>query len=629
MGVYARLLPLLSRPRRPPLTLGIVVAVSFVVVETFLAFLLERITPPNSLGLVYLLGVPVVSTVWGLGLGVATALASGFAFEYFTLLPQFSFNFGDIQEWVAFPVFLAVALGAGAVSALARLLAVQAEERRREADLAAQLARLLLGAEDLRAALRTASYRLAEELEMPYLAIELGAVATDEHHTALPLQEGAESLGTLVVPADLPEAMRRRLHSRVMPSLAALLRAARDRAEIGSSLEASRDELHRIGDEQASLRRVATLVARGVSPQVLFSAVASEMGRLLGVETTAITRYDPGHGVVVVGSWSLSGPESMLPLGSRWPVEEPSVAALVRQTGRSARRDDFLASGELSAWARTRGVTSSIGSPVVVEGRMWGVVIAFSSGQNRPPENAESRMADFTELVATALANAQARAQLAASRARVVAAADDTRRRIERDLHDGTQQRLVSLGLELRAAEATAPPELKELRGQLSRTVESLGGVLEDLRELSRGLHPAILSKGGLGPALKMLARRSAIPVELNVHAVRPLTERVEVAIYYIVSEALTNIAKHAHATAAYAEVTVEETTIRLSIRDDGIGGADPARGSGLIGLSDRVEALGGSMEIVSPVGRGTSLLVEIPVDAVRPPSSSGVAGGP
>jgi signal transduction histidine kinase len=198
-----------------------------------------------------------------------------------------------------------------------------------------------------------------------------------------------------------------------------------------------------------------------------------------------------------------------------------------------------------------------------------------------------------------------------------VAAADQTRRRIERDLHDGAQQRLVSLALALRAAEAAVPPEQEQLRSELAQTAEGLTGVLEDLQEMSRGIHPAILSRGGLGPALKALARRSAIPVELDVRANGRLPEAVEAAAYYVVSEALTNAAKHANASVVHVAVDARgDEVVALTVRDDGVGGADPARGSGLIGLRDRVEALGGTMEVDSAAGRGTLLRVRIPVQA-------------
>ena len=212
------------------------------------------------------------------------------------------------------------------------------------------------------------------------------------------------------------------------------------------------------------------------------------------------------------------------------------------------------------------------------------------------------------------------REELAASRTRVVAAADQARRRIERDLHDGTQQRLVSLVLDLRAAQAAVPPELPGLRAQLARVADGLTGALEDLRELSRGIHPAVLSEGGLAPALKALARRSAVPVELEVEVPARLAEPVEVAAYYVVSEALANTAKHANASVIHVRVQAGDDRLQLSVRDDGVGGATPGRGSGLVGLTDRVQALGGTITINSPAGQGTRLQIDLPVQG-RPSS--------
>jgi signal transduction histidine kinase len=254
-----------------------------------------------------------------------------------------------------------------------------------------------------------------------------------------------------------------------------------------------------------------------------------------------------------------------------------------------------------------------VASPVIVEGRLWGVVNALSTRGPFPPGTAD-RMADFTELVATAVGNAQSRAELAASRTRIVAAADQTRRRIERDLHDGTQQRLVSLALELRLAQGMVPAELRELETEIGRVADELKGVIEDLREIARGIHPAILSEGGLGPALRTLARRAAIAVELDLAAIARLPEPIEVAAYYVVSEALTNATRHAHASVVRVALKERDDRLHLSIRDDGVGGVDPARGSGLIGLRDRAEALGGSIEVSSPPGEGTLILVQLPL---------------
>jgi signal transduction histidine kinase len=246
---------------------------------------------------------------------------------------------------------------------------------------------------------------------------------------------------------------------------------------------------------------------------------------------------------------------------------------------------------------------------------VWGAAIVGSSRPEPLPPDTEARVADFTDLVATAIANAQAHAELTASRARIVAAADDARRRLERDLHDGAQQRLVSLGLQLRIAEASVPPELQPLREQISDVVDGLVGVSAEVQEISRGIHPAILSKGGLGPALKTLARRSTVPVELDLAVDQRLPESAEVAAYYVVAEALTNAAKHARASQLTVRAEAGGANLHLSIRDDGIGGADSSKGSGLTGLIDRVEAIGGKMAVSSQPGCGTSLLVEIPVE--------------
>jgi len=241
-------------------------------------------------------------------------------------------------------------------------------------------------------------------------------------------------------------------------------------------------------------------------------------------------------------------------------------------------------------------------------------MIVCSVDEHPLPLDTEARLASFTELVATAISNAENLAELTASRARVVAAADETRRRIERDLHDGAQQRLVSLGLALHAAQTAVPPQLGELEGELAHVAEGLASVLDDLQEMARGIHPAILAQGGLGPALKTLARRSSVPVELDVRAAARLPERVQVAAYYIVSEALTNAAKHAHASVVHVDADMAGRALRLRVRDDGAGGADPTRGTGLVGLKDRVEALGGTITVHSPAGAGTSLDVELPL---------------
>ncbi|MCW2864552.1 MAG: Histidine kinase [Actinoallomurus sp.] len=384
------------------------------------------------------------------------------------------------------------------------------------------------------------------------------------------------------------------------------------------SLEVSHHKLRRVADEQAALRRVATLVARAASPPEVFEAVAAELGRIVGADFIVINRFEPDRMATVVGSWkSADNPEPAPPVGSCWSLEGRSLEASVEQTGRPARMTDYdRATSGIGVWARTRGVRSAAGSPVVVEGRLWGVMIAFSKAEAPQPEGIEGRMIEYTELVGTAIANAESRAKLTAARARLVAATDQTRRRIERDLHDGAQQRLVSLGLELRAAEAGVPDGQEPLRERISGTASGLSVVLEDLQEISRGLHPAILSKGGLPPAIKALARRAGAPVELDVQVERRPDERIEVAVYYIVAEAVTNAIKHASASVVRVRLRVGGEEIRLSVEDDGVGGAAVGEGSGLIGLKDRVEALGGTIKVESPGGKGTSLNVHIPASS-------------
>jgi signal transduction histidine kinase len=240
-------------------------------------------------------------------------------------------------------------------------------------------------------------------------------------------------------------------------------------------------------------------------------------------------------------------------------------------------------------------------------------VITVASAGDLLPFGTEGRLEDFTELLATAIANAESRSELAASRRRIVAASDEARRRIERDLHDGTQQRLVSLGLAARAAEANVPADRGDLRGELSRIAAGLSEAVAELQEFSRGIHPAILSERGLGPALRTLARRSSVPVDLDVTLNARFPEPIETAAYYVASEALANAMKHARASHVVISLAPGSGSLLLSIRDDGVGGADPARGSGLAGLTDRVEALGGSIRLDSVAGVGTHITVDLP----------------
>jgi signal transduction histidine kinase len=384
----------------------------------------------------------------------------------------------------------------------------------------------------------------------------------------------------------------------------------------------SRATLARLAEEQAALRRVATLVARGIPPEGVFAAIAVEVGQLLPVDSASLCRYDPGGMLTFAAQWGTV--VAHFPVGSRWALGGHNLGTLVLETGRPARIDSYAdrSSGQLGASVREAAIRSAVATPIFVDGSLWGIIAAGSILEQPLPADTEARLASFTELMATAVANAESRAALAASRARIVAAADETRRQIERDLHDGTQQHLMSLMLELRAAEATEPGEVNELRDQIERTAQGLAGVVGELREISRGIHPAILSRDGLAPALRALARRSALPVELDLRATGRLPEQIEVAVYYVVAEALTNAAKHAHASIVRVDLHAHDTSVRLVIRDDGVGGADPAQGSGLVGLRDRIEAVGGKVEVTSPAGHGTTLLIKFPAGRRPSPGS-------
>ncbi len=372
-------------------------------------------------------------------------------------------------------------------------------------------------------------------------------------------------------------------------------------------------------DDQVALRRLATLVAQGVSPIEVFDAVAREMGKILHTKHVVVARYESeGKVVTALGAWN---PDQIVPPGSRWEIEKGTVSELVFRTKAPGRINSYEGDDRLSRTLREGGLVSSVGCPIVVRRCLWGVVVASSSTPRPLPADTEERMRNFSEIMAIAIANAQSSAELKASRLRLVAAADEARRRIERDLHDGTQQRLVALKLEVRGVQDHLPEGCDEVEERLCHMTRSVDEAIEDLREISRGVHPGILAKGGLGPALKTLARASSVTVELNMSTDRKLSERIEVTVYYVVSEALTNVTKYAHASTVFVDLTMSCTTILLRIRDDGVGGADPACGSGLLGLIDRVEAIGGSLTIESPVGLGTLLTVQIPTERNEDPT--------
>jgi signal transduction histidine kinase len=376
-------------------------------------------------------------------------------------------------------------------------------------------------------------------------------------------------------------------------------------------------ELSRIAEEQAALRRVATLVAGQVTPDEIFATVAEEVARLLVADCGIIYRYELNEMMTVKAFWTSK--DGGLTVGARVGLEGEKVAALVLQSGHPSRLDTHESRADMvvePADVLGGAPGSTVGAPILADGRVWGVVIAASTGAPRLADNVESRLMGFAELIATAISNAVTHAELTASRARIITAADESRRRIERDLHDGAQQRLVTLALKVRGMQAAMPADTGKLSDQLDDVVTELTGVLDDLREIASGLHPAVLAEGGLRPALKTLGRRSALPVRLDIDVNERLPEPIEVAAYYLVAEALTNATKHAQATVVDVHASADDGVLRLNIRDDGHGGADPSCGSGLVGLIDRIEALGGHIELHSPPGAGTTIQATLPLVA-------------
>lgn len=711
-----RLLAVLLRPTAPPLIWGVVTAAVLIVVEIVIVQQLKRVSPDNAFGAFFLLGVLVVSAGWGFGLAVATSLVSTVAYVYF--------HTGDDRGSTvpAVLVFLTLALLTNLLVEQARLRADEANQRRLAANLATELARLMLQAPDMAAGLVAVGRRMADALELPFAVLTTGEPANEAGHDTIALRDGNAHVGFLVLPADLGRRHEQRVR-RMRGSLGSLLATARQREDITAALEVSRRELERffavtsellcIGDadgfhrinpsfehvlgytaddvrqtpflslvdpddrpavepmvkralrtggtvgfevrclcrdgsprwlewsvvsdqgvffaaardtterrqeqqrlvqtqrelreshavattlarEQAALRRVATLVARRADPAELYPRVVSELANVLDVEHVTLVRFGPPATAVALATHDARQGATPPPgeelLSDDEPVDADRAAARLRQSAR---------------------LGSTTGVPIDVDGRLWGALLVGSERVDPMPPETAKRVGDFADLVATAVYNAETRAELTASRARIVAAADQARRRFERDLHDGAQQRIVSLGLEVGLIEASLPPEDQALRAKLTQVVDDLSSLYADIQELSRGIHPAILSRGGLGPAISVLARRCPLPVVLDVDVTHRLPESVEVAAYYVVAEALTNAAKHARASEATVRALLADGQLRLAVTDNGAGGASSAAGgSGLTGLKDRVEALGGRLVITSPPGVGTTVAAVIP----------------
>jgi signal transduction histidine kinase len=367
-------------------------------------------------------------------------------------------------------------------------------------------------------------------------------------------------------------------------------------------------------EEQAALRRVATLVASDPEPRQVFECVCEEVGKVLGVEGTNLTRFEGDGTQTVLAGWSAHG-APVFPLRGGVPLEGDAAVPKASRSGRPERVDDYAdVGGELAEMIRGAGIASAVAAPITVAGKLWGAVVATTGRPYSFPADTEERVASFAELVANALANADAREQLAASRARIVEAGDAERRRLERNLHDGAQQRLVSLALALRDVERRLGDDAEAAGRLLASAREELALALEELRALARGIHPAILTDRGLGPALETLAARAPVAVRVEALPNGRFPEPVEAAAYYLVAEALTNVARHAGDSVVGVRVVRTDERARIEVRDNGVGGAAVGRGSGLRGLVDRFEALGGRLEIHSPPGVGTTLTGDLPL---------------
>jgi len=375
---------------------------------------------------------------------------------------------------------------------------------------------------------------------------------------------------------------------------------------------AARADASRLAEEQGALRRVATLVARESSPSEVSAAIAREVAGLLGVENVRMARYEADSAVSVVAEWGEV--DAPFPVGTRLPLGGRNIASQVLRTERPVRIETAEATGAVGDYVRGMGSRTAVGAPIVVDGRLWGVMVATAPEGESLRADTESRLEKFTELLATAISNTEARTELAASRARIVAATDDERRRVVRDLHDGAQQSLVVTIMTLKQAREALDAN-DELASELvSKAIEQTEGANAELRELAHGILPSVLAHGGLPAGVKALAGRMPLPVEVELSA-RRLSPAVEATAYFVVAEALTNVAKHARAEHATVRASVEDGTLVVRVRDDGVGGAQPD-GSGLLGLADRLAVLGGRLAVESPADGGTLVAAMIPVPA-------------
>jgi signal transduction histidine kinase len=404
----------------------------------------------------------------------------------------------------------------------------------------------------------------------------------------------------------------RALHALEHPGAALAVENERLERELRARLE-----------EEHALRRIATLIAQQHEPEMVLTVVTEEVARHLAADAAATVRYDSPERATVVAEWNAPG-LAAFPGGGQMELSPELTVARVFATLAPARVDSFEdIPGEYTARLRAVGLRAAVAAPILIDGHLWGAVAAGSTAEPFPA-GAEARLGAFAELVAQAIANVDARVKLKESRARIVEAADEARRRIERDLHDGAQQRLVSLALSLRLLARRADPATAQA---IESCIEEAQTALAELRELARGLHPAVLTERGLRAALQALVARSPVPAVLEHELEGRLSAAHETALYFVAAEALTNVAKYARASTATVTLRRSDGGAEIVIADDGVGGARPEHGSGLRGLADRVEALGGRLTVASAPGKGTTVVARLPMATDRRPTITHRAG--
>jgi signal transduction histidine kinase len=623
--------------------------------------LLEPGVPALGLGVLYLLAVVPIAFAYGSAFAGAASVASMVAFSYFFVPPLHRLSPGTSERWSVLLAFLVSSLVVSQLAARSR------REARRSARFAEQqaarrrVATLVAGgvpppevfaavARELGQLLRVDATHVAQ-YELDGTATAVGAWSPAGHEVPLGTRVAlaGDSVAGSVLRTGRPArmlgydhasgagaALGRELglrssvgapivvdqrlwgvmiasskHDRPLPEDAeSRIAAFAELVATAISNTESRASLARLAEEQVALRRVATLAARGTSPEELFAAVVDEVGRVFSVENVGLARYE-SDGTMTTVAISARLADSF-PVGRRWPLGGKNVSTVVFESGRSARIDSYVdASGRLGGAMRGVGLASAVGAPIVVEGGVWGVMALSLTEQSLPPDT-EARLASFTELVATAIANAEARAEVAASRARIVAATDEERRRVVRDLHDGAQARMVHTIVTLKLANRAVQHGEEEVPALLTEALEHAERATAELRELAHGILPAALTRGGLRVGVDALASRSPVPVEIDVSVGR-LPAAVEATAYFVVAEALTNVAKHARAGHAEVTARIEDGTLAVQVRDDGVGGAR-ADGTGLIGLADRLAAVDGELRVESATDEGTLVAAAIPL---------------